>query len=325
MKLHQNTELFKNAVRITAQSINLPDIYIEKDYWVTLVLKLIFTSTLADDIIFKGGTALSKCYGYIKRFSEDIDLVVLSTPEVSPSSVKEKLKKVTQLVGCILPEIPTEGVTNKKGVIRKTAHSYTKQFVGDFGQVRDLIILEITSLGNYEPYALKPVNSLIFEMMRRTNQLALAEEYGLLPFTVKALEPKRTICEKIMSLVRFSNMPNPIDDLKKKIRHTYDLHQLLLDNELLSFFYSDDFDKMLLQVANEDVVSFKNNNSWLIHHPANALIFNDIDTVWPKLAATYNGEFRNLIYNDFPQEKEVLESLHKIRTRLLKIDWEIDL
>lgn len=42
MKLHTNKELFSDAVKITAQEMQLPPIYIEKDYWVTYALYTIF-------------------------------------------------------------------------------------------------------------------------------------------------------------------------------------------------------------------------------------------------------------------------------------------
>lgn len=87
--------------------------------------------------------------------------------------------------------------------------------------------------------------------------------------SISVLDPKRTICEKIMSLVRFSYVQDPISDLKKKIRHTYDLYKLLNDSQLSEFFNSKSFDALLLKVANDDVVSFKNNNAWLVNHPLN--------------------------------------------------------
>ena len=71
MKLHENKTLFNQAVRFTAQKLGILDIYVEKDYWVAFALKIIFSSKAADYTIFKGGTALSKCYGMIERFSED--------------------------------------------------------------------------------------------------------------------------------------------------------------------------------------------------------------------------------------------------------------
>jgi predicted nucleotidyltransferase component of viral defense system len=62
MRLHDDIALFKDAVTATAQQMNLPEVYVEKDYWVTYALKTIFTSDARELSVFKGGTALSKCY-----------------------------------------------------------------------------------------------------------------------------------------------------------------------------------------------------------------------------------------------------------------------
>ena len=167
---------------------------------------------------------------------------------------------MSSVLEAVLPEVTIEGITHKMGMNRKTAHSYNKEFKSDYGQVRDVIILESTWLGYYEPYTTKSIISFVGQMMLDNNQSSIANENGLLSFDLLALEPTRTICEKIMSLVRFSYGENPIDDLKKKIRHTYDLHQLLQQDEFLKFLQSKDFDEMLLKVANDDVNSFKNNN-----------------------------------------------------------------
>ncbi|MEY3412155.1 MAG: hypothetical protein RIQ70_843 [Bacteroidota bacterium] len=60
---------------------------------------------------------------------------------------------------------------------------------------------------------------------------------------------------------------------------------------------------MLLRVAQDDVVSFKNNNKWLLHHPTESLIFKDLESTWNEIKNTYLGEFRNLVYGEFPNEK----------------------
>jgi hypothetical protein len=226
-------------------------------------------------------------------------------------------------VETVMPEVPIEGITHKMGMNRKTAHSYNKVFKGDYGQVRDVIVLEATWLGYYEPYTTKSIVSFIGQMMLNNNQSDIAKESGLLPFDLRALEPVRTICEKIMSLVRFSYGENPIDDLKKKIRHTYDLHQLLKQDEFSAFFHSIAFDEMLLKVANDDITSFKNNNKWLIYHPIEALIFEDLENVWSELKTTYNGDFKNLVYGQLPKEVAVLETLKMIQERLKAISWTI--
>ena len=72
MRLHSNKELFTDAIRVTAQKMNIPPEFVEKDYWVTFALFSIFTNEIGAETIFKGGTALSKCFSIIERFSEDI-------------------------------------------------------------------------------------------------------------------------------------------------------------------------------------------------------------------------------------------------------------
>jgi len=323
MKLHQNRKLFHEAVRITAQQMNIPPEFIEKDYWVTYALYTIFNSEVGKDTVFKGGTALSKCYKLIERFSEDIDLVVLRHEGETDSKLKSKIREVSKVIEPVLPEVEIPEITNKKGMNRKTTHSYNKTFTGKYGQVRDVLVLESTWLGYYEPCTQKSIVSYVGNMMINNGQKEIAEANGLLPFNLMVLEPTRTICEKIMSLVRFSYGENPIEDLKKKIRHTYDLHQLLKQKEYSDFFNSPEFDKMLLKVANDDVASFRNNNQWLVHHPKDALIFSKLEEVWKELELVYNGDFKKIVYGELPNSDDVLKTMKMIKERLNKVEWTV--
>ena len=323
MNLHNNRELFIDAITATSQHMDILEIYVEKDYWICYALKLIFESTIKDEVIFKGGTALSKCYKYIDRFSEDIDLVILRRDIETGNQLKNKLRKVTKTIKEPFVEVEIDGITNKMGMIRKIAYDYPKVFEGDFGQVRDNIIIEATWLGHFEPYSKKTLNTYIYDMMIGANQMQLAEEYGLLPFEVLVLDVERTLCEKIMSLVRFSHTENPIEDLNNKIRHIYDIHQLLNDETVQEFFTSDAFDTMLLKVANDDVQSFKNNNEWLKYHPKEALIFKRPEETWNQLKGTYQGDFKSLVYGELPNEADVLTTILKLSQRLTSINWTI--
>ncbi|HEY4196439.1 MAG TPA: nucleotidyl transferase AbiEii/AbiGii toxin family protein, partial [Mucilaginibacter sp.] len=205
MHLHENSELFRDAVLAAAQQFGIQEIYIEKDYWVTIALETIFKSDMGAQAVFKGGTALSKCYQLIERFSEDIDIVVLQYPGESDGRLKKRIRDISKLVEGVMPEVELSGITNKLGQIRKTAHTYSKgNFKGSFGQVRENIVLEVTWLGNFEPFVTREVSSYLTRMMEITGQSALITQYGLQPFPVQVLSKERTLCEKIMSLVRFS-------------------------------------------------------------------------------------------------------------------------
>lgn len=325
MKLHTDPKLFQQAVRATAQFKGIQEIYIEKDYWVTFALHTIFHERIGKETVFKGGTALSKCYGFIERFSEDIDLVVLRSENESNNQLTKKIKRISAVMEKAMPEVQVDNITRKMGMNRKTAHEYNKAFKGDYGQIRDVVIVEATWLGYFEPYSTKQVASYIYDMMKAQGQEEIIIKYNLAPFELNVLSPKRTLCEKIMSLVRFSYGDNPEDDLKKKIRHTYDLHQLLAERDISYFFQSSEFVEMILKVAQDDVDSYKSNNAWLANHPNEAQIFKNLDKTWEKLSSTYNTTFKNLVFGKLPDESEIVKTLHAIRTRLASIEWKIHL
>jgi len=325
MNLHTDQNLFSQALLSCSQKLGIPAIYIEKDYWVTCVLQLISRSEVNEFTILKGGTSLSKCFDLIKRFSEDIDLVIIKNAGDTSNTLKRKLKLISKVISQKLPEENAPGITNKKGVIRKTVHEYPKTAVGAFGQVRDKIIIEATCLGSFEPYNTTYVNSYIFDMLKTNGQMDIADKFDLRPFKIKVLDPERTICEKIMSLVRFSYEPDPINRLKEKIRHFYDLYMLISNSRYNTFLESDEFEKLLLIVAEADIQSFKHNNAWLANHPVKALIFSDTLSVANELKVTYEKEFRNLIYGDFPDFQDIIDNIIKIKNRIQKIRWHINL
>lgn len=323
MTLHEDTDLFNQAIRATAQRMGILDIYIEKDYWVCYALYLIYTGRFKDEVVFKGGTALSKCYSSIERFSEDIDLVLLRKGGETGSQLKTKLKRITKALTAPFVEEEIEGITNKMGMIRKIAYTYPKAFKGNFGQVREHIVVEASWLGHFEPYSTQQISSYIYEMMVNVNQEELAKIHHMLPFDVNVLDVRRTFCEKIMSMVRFSHTKSPIVDLNNKIRHLYDIHMLLQMDEIKEFFTSEAFEDMLLLVAKDDILSFKTNNVWLEVHPKDAMIFSDSDNVWSQLTNTYNTGFKNLVYGELPKEEDILRTIQKVSSRLESITWDI--
>jgi len=323
MKLHENKELFQDAILAASQSFNIAEIYIEKDYWVTLALYEIFHSYMRDQAVFKGGTALSKCQKLIERFSEDIDVVVIRNEGEKDNQLKKKIRNISKIVENVMPEIEIEGLTNKMGNIRKTVHQYDKLFDGDFGQVREHIVLEATWLGNFEPFTNEVVSCYVTEMMKDKGQNDLIEQYNKQPFSLNVLRKERTFCEKIMSLVRFSRTEDPYVDLANKIRHLYDIHLMLKNPEIKIFFDSPEFDKMLIKVGKDDVVSYKNNNDWLVEHPSKALIYANPDETWDKIKTTYRSTFKDLVTGKLPEEDDIVATLKKVSNRLKLIEWKI--
>ena len=325
MNLHNYKTAFQGAIVATAQHFGISEIYVEKDYWVTLALKEIFTNKSTRELaVFKGGTSLSKCFGIIERFSEDIDLVVIKEEGETDNSLKRKLKKVTGVLETVMAVIPEHPLENKRGKIRKVVYGYDKVGVeGAFGQIRDHIVVEASSLGKSHPSEIVSVHSMIAAFIATTNNVDLINAYHLEPFKVTVLSIERTFCEKTISLVRFSSTENPLEDLKDKVRHTYDLHQLLQQDKISSFLQSDDFEKMLLQVGKDDDKAIPNDKEWLLAHPSQSLFFNQTEMVWKSLGKTYSGSFRELLTGDLPEEGKVLKSMMRISVRLKEVKWEI--
>lgn len=325
MKLHQYKNAFEGAIVATAQHLGIAEIYVEKDYWVTFALKQIFTNANSRDIaVFKGGTSLSKCFSIIDRFSEDIDMVVIKEEGETDNSKKRKLKKVTSALEVVMPIIPDHPLENKRGKIRKVVYGYEKVGVkGTYGQVRDQIVLEVSSLGNSHPFEIVEIHSMITEFIATTNNPDLIKEYQLEPFKVKVISIERTFCEKIISLIRFSYTENPLEDLANKVRHTYDLHQLLQEKRISIFLKSDDFETMLIQVGKDDDKAIPNDKEWLSKHPSESLFFSETEKVWEIVSKTYTGSFKDLLTGELPDEKDVFQSLLTIGKRLESIGWKI--
>lgn len=323
MKLHENPELFSDAIQAASELKGIREVYIEKDYWVTLALHAIFHSEYKDVAVFKGGTALSKCHGLIKRFSEDVDIVVIQEEGESGNKLSNKIRAISKYVADILPEKNVEGITSKHGNFRKTAHEFDRAFGDEYGQVRQDIILEISSLGNYEPHTDETVSSYIAEMMLDQGQDKVINEYDLAPFRVQVLSKSRTLCEKIMSLVRFSRSENPYEDLANKIRHIYDIHALINDPDTKAFFESDEFDTMINIVGQDEVMSYRSGTDWLKHHPQTALIYSEPEKTWEQLRSTYNSTFKDLVIGDPPDEALLIDALKAVSQRLSTVGWDL--
>jgi hypothetical protein len=124
-----------------------------------------------------------------------------------------------------------------------------------------------------------------------------------------------------MSLVRFSYGENPIENLKKKVRHLYDIHLLLEFNGINKFFFSEEFDKMLLSVKDDDKIN-QLNEQWLKFHPREAIIFSNSEYIWEQIRKDYSNDFKDFVYGELPHENLIYSTIQKISERLRNINWD---
>ncbi|WP_421497802.1 nucleotidyl transferase AbiEii/AbiGii toxin family protein [Flavobacterium columnare] len=219
----------------------LPTDAIEKDWWVTITLKAIFSSKFAQHLVFKGGTSLSKAYNLIERFSEDIDLSIDRTMlgfegELSKTQIK-KLRKTSGnfIVGEFKEELISE--LEKLGVNKE---NYNLIFDDEIDDTSDphRIELEYNSIvepGEYIPQRViieLGARALLEPNEQKTIQSIIGQIYPEQAFTIQQFEvivvvPTKTFLEKIMLL--HEEFLKPTENIRhyRMSRHLYDIEKLM--------------------------------------------------------------------------------------------------
>ncbi|GHA81346.1 nucleotidyl transferase AbiEii/AbiGii toxin family protein [Pontibacter akesuensis] len=316
MNLHQNPEVFRDAITATAEALQIRDVYVEKDYWVTLVLYRLAHSPYVGQAIFKGGTSLSKAYNLVERFSEDIDLAINAPESMSNNQVMQLIRKISKEITRDMAEVEDPHRTSKGSRFRKTLHDYRATVQGDYGQATDKILVEINSFASPNPHQLMPITTYISQFMAQRSLLDLIRQYGLEPFVVNVVRLERTFTEKVLALVRASYAQDPIDELGSKIRHVYDLHAMLRVPAVAAFLHSEDFFEMIWAVQADDARNSEFQGDWATQPLDACLLFTDVGGAWNSLASAYQQEFRSLVYGTLPDAKELVAVLGKVAARL---------
>ena len=255
-KINENDRkaLFHN----TAAKMGMTDAIVEKDFWVCYMLDYLFhRCAWKDNIAFKGGTSLSKAYGLIERFSEDIDLILdwrvlgygINEPWEKRSNTKQdsfnkeaNTKDEIFLRDTFLPSIITDltqeiGESIKCFIDEDDPQTVKIAYPNSFADMSILqeIRLEIGALAAWTPVKVSDITPYA------------AQEYGRLfkqPSTdILTVLPERTFWEKVTILHReaFREEDRPFPS--RYSRHYYDLYRMmqtsvkdnaLADNDLLT-------------------------------------------------------------------------------------------
>lgn len=317
MTFHQSTD-YIDAIESAAAHFNMRTIFIEKDYWVTHVLKKLSTSKFVEGVIFKGGTSLSKAHDCINRFSEDIDLAILKTEDMSGNQITNKIKAAEKIIsdGLTYYKHPLE---EKKGRNRRTFYHYTKAVKDEnFGQVKDHIQLEINSFTQPVPYEKKSIQSYIGQFLAAKNFNEIIKQFGLESFEVNVLARERTAFEKLLSLVRLSY--DGSEKVSGKIRHFYDIHQLLNQTDLKGKILIEENFKILRWVMQDDAANGIFAGDWLKKSLSESPLFKDFDSFWKELESTYTAELDQLVWGELPKPLLIVESFKEIKEFLFKFD-----
>ena len=238
-------------VNHVSEEKNIDPESVEKDWWVTMVLKTLFGLSVGKYAYFKGGTSLSKGWGLINRFSEDIDIVLYrdfflmekglgcarcennnqikmlrkASRDYVLGPLKENLEEALKGSGF---DVTVEGVT-----MHHTAEGdkpidhdadptvllvrYPSIFASGHTYVKPLVKVEISCLSMREPFEVKHISSLISESFNDEDNEATCD--------IATISPVRTFLEKTLLLNEEFQRKNP--RTLRMSRHLYDLERLM--------------------------------------------------------------------------------------------------
>ncbi len=310
MNLHENKQRFANAVLAASETLNIDAVYIEKDYWITRSLKLMEQSNDANRAVFKGGTSLSKAYGIGNRFSEDIDIAISDAESLNGNQLKMLIKRIAKNMTVGLEEVVIPGVTSKGSHYYKAMYAYPNVLGSAVKEIVNIgqLLVEVNSFANPYPFVECEISSFITEFFHKSGNDNLIDEYGMQSFSLKVLDKRQTLTEKLISLLRFSMSENYIHDLAAKIRHFYDLHYLLLDKDCHDYIsteqFHDDFNSLLIHDKN----TFDNPTGWKEKSVDESPLLIDFQSVWRNLKDTYNKELPAIAFSEIPKESEIANS-----------------
>lgn len=316
--LHESPEIYLELLQAAASDRNIPAVYVEKDYWITQALKRLHESDHKETVVLKGGTALSKAHHIIERFSEDIDFALRNSQALNASQRRKLIKAVEAVVSQDLEYEQGHPLESKHGSFRKTAHAFPIHSDSTaLGQVASNILVEINAFAEPDPAHIMPVASLVGEHLKAAGRDDLIDQFGLRPFKILVLSVERTLCEKIMGLVRAGYEKDPWVDFRRRIRHIYDVVIILRSSEYRDFLRSDEFPKLLERVKDSDRKSMPKASVWLDPPLGEAMIFADTEELWRNIGREFHRDFKDMVYGDnLPSDDEVIEAIALIRNAL---------
>ncbi len=216
---------------------------VEKDWWVSIILKVLFTSKYAPYLLFKGGTSLSKGWHLIERFSEDIDIAIdrvflgyegeLSKNQVSDrlrrsscNFVRTKLKEAIEkaLLEIQIPQKCFDIHTISSSISTVDPETiiveYFSVYSQSFSYTSSRVLIEAGARSMISPYELKPIQSFVSDYFPE-------KPFADIPFYARVAPAERTFLEKLFLL--HEEFHKPIEKIRfyRMSRHLYDIERMM--------------------------------------------------------------------------------------------------
>lgn len=320
-----------NIFNVVAESKGLSPEVVEKDWWLVLTLDLIFQMTCADALLFKGGTSLSKGWGLIERFSEDIDLALDRrflgfSGELGKNQIT-KLRKhsVAYAMEVFTPELQKafddlglEGVNVVPIPPKDSDHDplkidiYVPKLTVDDSYLKAELQVELGARSLREPFSNIEVKSFVGDKF-------LGEPFADKSYTIPIVNPERTFLEKILLLHEEHQRPEEKRRVDRLSRHLYDIYQLWKADMFGKAF--DNATLFEVIVAHRERYSKVKGVDYGLHKPE-SIRFIPPESVLSPWDKDYGEMKESMIYGEKLSFPELLEALTILQQQINQIKWK---
>jgi len=321
-----------NAYTQISENTGMASHAVEKDWWVVQILTAIFEMESGKHLVFKGGTSLSKAWGLIERFSEDVDLAIDRSflgfdGELKKKEITALRKKANQYITeTFFPELKQKmiekGFDDLKWEIVDTMESdqdpkiimmYYPNAIESPGYIQPKVQIEIGCRSLREPFKIQTFNSLVDEHYPDT-------DFAMPAINVPTVIPERTFLEKIFLLHEEFSKPVQSIRVQRLSRHLYDVYQLsktpIAKNALNDVTLYETIVNHRHQFTRISQVDYNRHQPQTI----NPIPPDEIIKAWE---ADYNTMLEEMIYGDAPSFSEMMKQLTTLRTKINKVNWKM--
>lgn len=287
----EHRDQWKEIIETVAAEEHRTTQMVEKDTVQSMILFEISKSELP--FVFKGGTSLSKAYGLIDRFSEDIDLSMNRKPtESEKKKTKNSIVAIADDLGFTL--------TNPNDI--QSRHNYNKyvfEYDSLFSELPLELIIETSFYQAVYPVETHPVYSFIGRFCENNNiVLPVPFDASVINMQVQSLE--RTFIDKVFAICDYR-----IQDMQSRdSRHLYDIAKLLPEIKI-----NQELDDLIDEVREDRMLS-KNNPSARPEHNIPEMLKEIISSHFYE--QDYNNVTRKLLYEDVSYDEAISNGIAKI-------------
>lgn len=298
---------FTALTEIAANETGCPQDLIEKDYWISITLQALATSEHGNDVIFKGGTSLSKAWHLVDRFSEDIDILIDHSDFTSKQSKRKKISQIRKLIESV-PGLTYSFEQSFQGELNADyVFLYPAQIAATGPFEAGRIKLEIGFRGGPHPNSKKEISSILGNLAK-TKGVA---HQDLEPFKMLVLDTRRTFVEKLFAI--HDAFERGV--VRKKTRHYYDIHKLYETEHVREFVGTSQFLSLCEEVCKSSLEFFQDRTTAPIKEILKSPALTFTKAVRDDVLAGFKDD-RLLYYKAWPNISEIERTIKHIQQAL---------